>query len=108
MKSYFEKKLALQSLRFSVDSSSKLLDMMLDDPQESEKLKGKFKNVCAMISQPLTERLEHTLDILDMSKREFLEGAIIDALDKAELIMQENGVYDSMQSHSVTDKGEAA
>ncbi len=47
-----------------------------------------FKTVCAPISLPLFERLDATLKTLDISKRAFIEAAIINALDYADTIIE--------------------
>lgn len=53
-----------------------------------------FKTVCAPISIPLFERLTNTLSILEISKRSFIESAIIEALNKADEIMKEVDVFE--------------
>lgn len=98
MKSRFEQKLTLQALRFKFDDSSKLIDLALEGPESEElKTKLKIKNVCAALSGELVERLENTLGILNMSKREFFEMAIIEALDKADSIMDDVGIDDYLE-----------
>jgi len=51
-----------------------------------------LKNVCAKLPTSLVDRLESTLQVLHISKREFIEIAIIAAIDEAVEIMAENGV----------------
>lgn len=48
-----------------------------------------LKNICAHISQQLFERVEQCCNTLDISKRRFVEMALIEALDKAEAIVAE-------------------
>jgi hypothetical protein len=52
----------------------------------------KLQNVCAKMPVQLVRRLEATLEVLSMSKREFIELAIITAIEEAERIFAENGV----------------
>lgn len=94
-KSILEQKLTYKALGFILDDSGSFIDQALENKVFARD--HHFKNVCAMISQPLTERLENTLGLLHMSKREFLEAAIIEALDKADLIMEECGVDDYLE-----------
>lgn len=75
-------------------SGAAALDFVLNDPSNQEAIKGKFKNVCALIQEPLTNRLEETLAVLNMSKREFLEVAIIEALDKVDSIINEVDAFE--------------
>lgn len=72
---------------------SKIIDSMLaSDPSISEK--NKLRNVCALIHTELFERLENTCSFLDISKREFIESALIEALDLADKITEETGLND--------------
>lgn len=95
-KSILEQKLTYKALGFMLDDSGLFIDHILEQPGNDE-VKAKFKNVCAMLSEPLTKRLEDTLSLLRITKREFLEAAIIEALDRADLIMQECGLSDYLE-----------
>lgn len=53
-----------------------------------------IKTVCAPISVPLFDRLTNTLSMLDISKRSFIESAIIEALNRADAIMDEVDVFE--------------
>lgn len=100
MKTLFEQKMTFKALKTKFDDSERLFDSMLEDPQNADQVQKNYKNVCCMLSKPLTERLENTLKRLDMSKREFLELAIVDALDKAAVIVS--------SVHGDKEQGEAA
>lgn len=63
-----------------------------------------FKTVCAPISVPLFERMSHTMQILSMSKRQFIEMAIIEALDRCDEIMDEVDVFESTRSEGEATK----
>lgn len=52
------------------------------------------KNVCAHLSLPLVDRLENALGVLDMSKRAFIESAIIDALERFDSIAGQYDIYE--------------
>lgn len=89
------------SMKASVEgtSSSKILDNAIEkDP----KLAAHFKTVCAPISIELFERLDHTLGLLDISKRTFIEAAIIDALDKADVIMAQVDIFENHHPEQVS------
>jgi hypothetical protein len=43
-----------------------------------------LRNVCAKLTVELVERLDNSLSILGMNKREFIEMALIEALDKVD------------------------
>ena len=55
------------------------------------------KQVCTILSNESTERLESTLKILDLSKRKFIEMAILHALDEADRILEERDVFGDFQ-----------
>ena len=42
------------------------------------------KNVCAKLGVPLVDRLDNTLSTLGISKREFIEMSLIEALDRVD------------------------
>lgn len=72
-------------------SGGLLLDQMVQqDPSVIEKMK--MRNVCALISVPLFDRLEGMCGLLSLSKREFIEEALIEALNQADKIVDEEGV----------------
>jgi len=75
-----------KALSFKFDNSAMLMDAIIEDDKEN---KLPLKNVCAKLHTSLVERLDSTLNTLSISKREFIEYAIIEALDKADEIMEE-------------------
>lgn len=74
------------------DGMVDLLDhsLKLMPPEELERMK--MRNVCALISVPLFDRLESMCGLLSISKREFIELALIEALDAADKIAEEEGL----------------
>lgn len=73
-------------------SGSSVLDRM----SEAEIPKTQFRNVCALISVPLFEELESMCSLLDLSKRQFIEAALIEAIAKAKDVIEEVGMYESL------------
>lgn len=72
----------------------------IDAAIESGEVKNVTKNVCAHLAIPLVDRLENALSVLDMTKREFIETAILDALDRYDAIMAEHGVWEAFEGKS--------
>lgn len=60
-----------------------------------------MKNVCAMVSQELFDDLTSTCALLDISKRIFIEAAIIEALEKTQKIMEAESLDEHLLSHSM-------
>lgn len=54
----------------------------------------KFRNVCAHISIPLADELDALCDSLDISKRRFVEGALIAAVKRANAIVSQVKPFD--------------
>lgn len=73
--------------------NSEAMDRALD--KEAANGAPEIKTVCAPISIQLFERLTHTLGLLDISKRSFIEAAIIEALDRADVIMGEVDIFEN-------------
>ena len=95
----FDQYLQYRALSFkaSVEGQSgnlTLMDLALE--QEQNKENSQIKTVCAPISQTLFDRLDNTLNILDISKRKFIEMAIIAALDRADEIISEVDVFENL------------
>ncbi len=64
-----------------------LLESQLLLPELAEGLK--LRQVCAMVSPQLFDELEGTCALLDISKRKFVEGALIEAIEQAANIVSE-------------------
>jgi hypothetical protein len=63
-----------------------------------------FKTVCAPISVPLFDRMGDKIQILGMSKRQFIEMAIVEALDRCDEIMNEVDVFESTRPEEEATK----
>lgn len=67
------------------DMPDKLLEIALQQNPDQKEL----RNICALVSTSLFDRVEQTCNFLEISKRRFVEAALIDALEKASLIINE-------------------
>lgn len=92
-----QKSLALVNLHYTGFSGPDLLERIDIDAALGL---PPMKNVCAKLSSELSDRLDTTCSLLEISKRQFIEAALIDALAKAEEIMVSEGVYESMEEDS--------
>lgn len=61
---------------------------------QGNRVDRELRNVCAKVPVSLVDRLDNTLALLGISKREFVEMAIIEALDKVDKIEQEVDVFE--------------
>ena len=64
-----------------------LVDMVLQ--QNAEEAGKLTRNICAHVSIQLFERVDNLCGVLEISKRQFVEQALIDAMEKAESIVSE-------------------
>jgi len=70
--------------------SGALVDRMIDSSPEA---KEKLRNICAFITPKLFEDIENLCGILDLSKRQFVEMALRDLVEKAEATLSELDVH---------------
>ena len=59
------------------------------------------KNVCAKVSPELAAQIDDVVGLLGISKRRFLEAAFIEAVRRAEEIMEAEGVYEALDRMQV-------
>lgn len=79
---------------YGVNNSDFLFETAVNDPANAEQVKANLRNVCALISVQLFDDLEGICGLLDMSKRKFIENALIFAIDEANLVIRETGLLD--------------
>lgn len=96
--SKFEEYVKYRALAFKfqdVTQNSTLLEHAIDQLPETD-----FKHVSAKLSAALVERLDKQIQILDMSKRQFIEIALIDALDRVEQINDELDIFSRFEKET--------
>jgi hypothetical protein len=74
-----------------------LVDHFLNNPEVQLELGTKKIQFDA--TPDLFKDLEEVVGILSMSKREFLQAAVFDAVKKAKLIINEEEVFENMEAH---------
>ena len=105
----FEEMILCKSLQLkSASANTDLLDSMLSHNKDVEGLE--LKNVCAKITIQLSDDLDNICGLLSVSKRRFIESALIEALQKAkEIIYDDVDVFehygDGVQMTSVDADG---
>lgn len=67
----------------------RILEQLLDEAGEGHPL---VRQMCAKVSHVMYEDLEQVCQLLDMTKREFIEVAVGDALEKAHEVIERSGV----------------
>lgn len=91
MSSYMTEFLDFRALAFK-HNQTHVMSPLIDEADLSKA----GKQVCTTLSNEATERLEFTLKMLDLSKRKFIEMAILHALDEADRIMEERDIFGVM------------
>jgi len=84
-----------------VASGSNVVELLADGKMEHS---VPMKNVCAMITQELFDDLTSTCNLLDISKRTFIEAAIVEALAKTQSIMDAEGLEEYLVQRSQIHK----
>lgn len=89
----FDEVIQLQVLKLKAmthgANGGRLVDMAIEQGQLPE-----LRQMCAKVHPAVYTRLEQVTNLLDMSKREFIEGAVIDALNRAEEAIERSGSLD--------------
>jgi len=65
-----------------------------------EVLPIKVQNVCAKLEQPLVDRLDSRLSLLGMTKRDFIELALIEALDKVDQVLEQTDAFEYVETRA--------
>lgn len=65
------------------------------------------KNVCAKVTVQLSDEIDDVCNLLDISKRRFLEAAMLEAVQKAKAIMDAEGVWEALDGQNGWRKVEA-
>lgn len=82
------KALALKQFR-TRGVSDNLHEHLLEQAVKTPEGAALTRNICAHISVQLFQRVEECCSMLDLSKRQFVEMALKEALDRAETIVAE-------------------
>lgn len=89
----FDEVIQLQVLKLKALTSGvnnrRLIDVAIDQGQLPE-----LRQMCAKVHPDLITRLEHVTELLDMSKREFIEAAVADAVSRAEDAIDRSGAME--------------
>lgn len=80
------------------------VDHLFAESYEKLVSEGKLTNVCCKITPELFDRLSAACVFLNISKRKFIELAIIQGLEEASLVMDEYGIFDHLASESAAMK----
>ena len=90
----FEENIQLHALKLKATLSGpggRLLDQLLEQIESPQ-----VRQMCAKVSSALYDDLESVCGLLDMSKREFIESAVSDALRRAHEVINATGVMESI------------
>lgn len=83
--------------------TSRMNDNMIDLIADGKlKFEGELplKNLCARCSVELADSVDAVCGLLDITKRRFIEAAIIEAVNKANAVIAEEGLADYFASTS--------
>lgn len=86
----FDEVIQLQVLKLKALNSGANMGRLIDVAIDQGEL-PQLRQMCAKVHPEMYERLEQVINLLDMSKREFIEGAVSDALACAEEVIARFG-----------------
>jgi hypothetical protein len=89
----FDEVIQLQVLKLKAMSHGANMGRLVDQAIEQGQL-TELRQMCAKVHPELYSRLEQVTALLDMSKREFIEGAVADAVARAEEAISRSGALD--------------
>ena len=95
-----EKSLALMAMH----RNAEFIDY-LDQTGQADEMPV-IKNVCAKVPVWLSDEIDGIVSLLGISKRRFLEAAFIDALDRANKVIDDEGLHDYLAQ--IAESQEAA
>jgi len=64
--------------------------------QNPDAAKEKLRNICAFISPDLFSEIDSLCNLLDLSKREFVEMALVDLVAKAHAVIQQTNAMEGV------------
>jgi hypothetical protein len=86
----FDEVIQLQVLKLKA-STRGLPGHLIDQAIDQGSLPS-LRQMCAKVHPETYDRLENVCGLLNMSKREFIESAVTDALHRAEVVIERSGV----------------
>jgi len=78
--------LAFKFERENYDLSERIL--------ENAEMAVPLRNVCAKLTAELSDRIDQTVSVLGISKRLFIERALIEAMDQTDAMLEKVGATD--------------
>jgi hypothetical protein len=82
--------LKLKELNTRGFSGGDLIERLLDSNPEAAK---KMRNICAFITPELFDEVEGVCNLLSLSKRQVIEMALVDFMEKATKIINDNDAF---------------
>lgn len=89
----FDELVQLQVLKLKAQQRGKgpFLEQVIEQAGDVPEL----RQMCAKVSRAMYDDLEQVCGLLDMSKREFIEAAVSDALTRAHQVIDRSGVVEA-------------
>jgi hypothetical protein len=83
--------LKLKELNTRGYSGGDLVEQLL--ASNPDQTKEKMRNICAFITPEMFDQVEGVCNLLSLSKRQVIEMALIDFLEKADKIVEDTGAF---------------
>lgn len=93
-------------LKSTIDGNhQRLIDALLNDPDNKSEVEKEFRNVCALIHNTQFQKLEGICSLLDLTKREVIQMALSEFLQKADQIVHEVNPFESEDMATAESQG---
>jgi hypothetical protein len=66
------------------------------------------KNLCVKVTPGFNEKIEEICATLSMTKRRFIEACLVEGIQQAEKILEEEGFYEALEVHQGGEQEAAA
>lgn len=96
----FEELVQLQVLKLKASVMGRMDGQTMDHLIDQAGEQAPVRQMCAKVSNVVYSDLENVCELLDMSKREFIESAVVDALRRAHDVINRSGVEHQMAARS--------
>lgn len=82
--------------------------LLVEAVAENDRTGRITRQICAKVAPELVDQVDNVVSVLHLSKRRFIEAAVVDAVARAEAIMKEEGLYEALDEFHGLKREEAA
>jgi len=101
----FNQFIQYRALAFKFDRQNiDITEHFVENAETGEAQPIPLRNVCAKLTVELAERIDNVASVLGVTKRLFIEKALIDAMDRANAMLEEVGAWEGLEDNAGADQ----